>query len=371
MLNSKFFFLFFFVSLFSRCNAAYGLESQLCIVTTSSPGLLTSPDRQNFLSMGHKLALKNFSEQKKIISSAASLIREYPTDSTDTGNLTALQKAIEGGCKVFLGMYTSREALLAGPLLKKGNAFAFSAAAGADKISQFYPNVLSAVSSIDDHSSVMARTITNWKTKDVFIFQQSGDLYSKSLVEALKLKLKSPSVMVEVSDGGRIAPEMLTQLAASPSATFVLAMYPLPSVELLSVLKTQELNRSKIRVMGSPSWVFDAAAFSNRKALFSNFQEVVSTNSWDKNNASAKQFIASFEKEYSTKPQVLAAYAYDSTFLALSCIADTFRIEPQKVRACLQNSNVKGVTGTFAYQDTPFRKAQIHISKFEFEGAGP
>lgn len=86
-----------FVSLCWQFSVAQGSTSQLCIVTSSAPSLLTSPDRQSFLSLGHSLAVSQFTENEKLKSNELKNIVEYKTDSSDTGNLEALQKALADG----------------------------------------------------------------------------------------------------------------------------------------------------------------------------------------------------------------------------------------------------------------------------------
>jgi ABC-type branched-subunit amino acid transport system substrate-binding protein len=318
-------------------------RGDVCIVASALQSMHTSSFKSAYLVRAHEMAVEDEPTAPK---RKANEVRAYTADGTDVDLLATLKRAIDEGCKVVVGLYTSRECLLAGPFLVERGVIAISSGCGHDGIEKFKDNLLTVVPPLSRYADKIADTL-NAGSDAVYVLYQPTDVYSRMVKETIERHLKRPATFVELDKSGK---GDLTKLADKGARTVVFAIYPSVSVPVIEELARSGRLGAETTVIGASSWPFDLSALRKTKESFAGAKAVLIPDVFDPKPAQASPFAKAYAKRFGQRPENLALFSYDVTRFALKCRAQSGEaFDLAKFRACMHKEPYKGVSGVMKF----------------------
>lgn len=323
----------------------------LCFVANSLPAMHSSPDRGGYLFLGHELAMK---------SQPSVQIAKYESKGTDESLVSTVTKMSSDGCKVILGLFTSKEALLAGKLLKGKDVIGVSASASHVGLKELYPAVVTAVPAADAYTSKVIEHLQSRK-EQIVVVVQPDDLYSTAMTTNIYNQWKGAKPP-RIDIRGNSVIDMPSSIKRNSPLTIVFTTYPVPSVDALSRLHSLGIIGKKTTLIGSASWVFDLAAFRNSRDLLVRAEKVLVPETLDRTSEKYKEFEKKFIDKFSIKPENLAAYSYDTTLWVAKCWTRSTKTTKEFL-ACLNTEPFNGATGRILLEPgSPFPSRKVFMA---------
>lgn len=194
------------------------------------------------------------------------------------------------------------------------------------------------------------------KAKKAAILYDNTNDYSKGLTKNFTAKFKSLGGQIVIaesySSGDKDFNAQLTKIkAAAPEVLFIPDYYSTVSL-IAKQVRSQGLT---IPMLGADGWdeITNNAGDEVLGCYYSNHYSPVA------NDPEVKSFVSKYQKKYKVIPNALAALSYDATLILTDAIKKANSLEPQKIKAAMEETNRKLVTGqiTFDQKRNPVKSA--------------
>lgn len=326
----------------------------VCTMSSSYSDMFTNNNRSSLLARGIVLASQESNVKMNNI---------YYGDGSDVDFIEKINLSVKNGCKVILGIYTSRECLLAGPILKKYGAIAISPTCGHNDILKYYPFLFTAVPKIEDYGVSLSGYINNSNADEIFIFYQST-VYSRLFYNKFK-KIKNKKIrFVKLDKDGHVKDkkiDLYKVLKKDTKKLILFTTYPLSSAPILEMLKKVELGKTII--VGATSWIFDLRIIEKfKKDVFLKAKKTLVTDIIDYEKIKLSSYYKKYQKVYSSKPDLLSVYSYDISLVVFKCIKEMAAYSSTLFINCLNSIKHKGVSGEIYFsKGRPFAQRKIKL----------
>lgn len=265
---------------------------------------------------------------------------------------TQIQTAAHSSCSVILGLFTSRECLIAGDILKKNKIVGISPVCGHDDIGKFYPYLFTGSHAI----SVGAETAVNYitglqNTGKIFAIHQPANLYSDAEFTQFMQKFSKPVIEVLVDSDGKFDITKFSYSKDEP-VTLVFFTYPLPAVKILIELSNKKLINKNVHLVGASSWNDDITLFTPIKSILEGASSIVASDTVDWKQVKSSAFSKSCIKKFNRYPLNVEVLSYDITRLAVKCYREAMinnKYNLDKFQHCITHTKYQGVSGTFSF----------------------
>src|SRR5579872_1537574 len=237
-------------------------RADICVNTSSNYKMFGTVLRAGALVQGQKLAFQDNKFFNYRFFSAGSPIELE----------NQIQAMSSDSCSIILGLFTSRDCLIAGPLLVKNKIIGVSPSCSDDKEISFSPYLYTAVPQLNEFSIKIGDYLN--KRNDLgltFVIYQPTDIYSITGFNEFKKIFTKPIVEIPVTSDGQFDIKKLSYKKGK-QATIIFFTYPLPSAQILTKLFDNGLISKNVRIVGSASWVFDTSVFKPIKSIFQKAQ---------------------------------------------------------------------------------------------------
>lgn len=296
--------------------------------------------------------------------------RIYFSSDNDNAEFAAqVQSMTWEGCSVVLGLFTSKDCLIAGPILKENKTIGLSPSCAVDKIKQFMPYLYSATPDLDNFSKKVAERIDDDVQEGVvFAFYQPSDIYSTSGYKAFKKNVNKKIIEVPVNSSGEFDSKLLSVVANNKSS-MVFFTNPLPSAQILVNLDRHKLITKNVKIIGATSWVFDISVFKPVESVLLKANSVMSPTVINRDQIESSIFSQHFRKLYGREPDVVEVLSYDATRLAVQCYRHTLSAgsedKNQSFIQCLRMNKYNGVSGHSVFEEgSPFSVRKVSLVNF-------
>jgi hypothetical protein len=331
--------------------------ANICVNTSSNYKMFGSVLRAGALVSGHELAFQtdNFNDY------------QFFSANSDAELAKQIGQMVTGSCSILLGLFTSRDCLIAGPILKKNKTVGISSSCGHDDINQFSPYLYTIIPSLSEFIDVTAKYLN--KTKNlgrVIVIYQPTDVYSAAGFHEFQIKFNKKIIEVPVGSDGQL--DLSKFSIAGEQVTIVFFCYPLPSAQILVELSNHNLITKHTKIIGASSWTFDVSVFRPIKAILESSQEVLTTDIIDWNKFKKSEFLIKFYKKFHREPLNIEVLTYDVTQLAINCykqstISDNYNSD--LFHSCLVRGGHQGVSGRYSFdKQSPFAHRPIYLTNF-------
>jgi len=285
----------------------------------------------------------------------------------DTQLVDQIQNMTKGQCSVVLGLFTSQDCLVSGPILKKNKTIGLSSSCSDNHIDNFFPYIYTAVPKLSNFSKTVAKYLNKKNHDAIYAFYQPSDVYSDSGFNAFKKYVKKPVTSIPVSSSGSFDLKLLHMNTKSES-TIVFFTYPLPSAQILVNLDYKHTITNKINIIGASSWIFDVSVFRPIKSILMKAKDVLTPSLVDQQRIDSSNFSHNFIKLYKREPDVVEVLTYDMAHLAVECYRTTASNDAynnQSFLKCIRNNKYDGVSGYTQFQkNSPFSVRKIYLINF-------
>tara|TARA_Y100000590_G_scaffold373581_1_gene437454 strand:- start:1031 stop:2098 length:1068 start_codon:yes stop_codon:yes gene_type:complete len=303
--------------------------AEVCGVVSSFTSMFTAKNRVKVLSSGIYNA---FSDSNYNIKNNIFLAEN------STQNLSIkIDEAIKKGCKVFVGLYTSRECLLALKKISDKDIVIFSPTCAHQKITNFPGHIYTGVSSLEHYANATKRLggVNNKNT--LFVVNKAG-AYSLNYFENFNKNKNRNIKILEVSKDGKIlGDQKIIQKYISNSKNFVFTTYPKTSIPALRYIN--KWGDKDIKVFGTPAWIYDKSLFSTLSFIKEKKINPLVVRKPILNNRGSEDLTAGLKNIYNEGYNMtsLSVYCYSNRDINLSvvesmkkCVSDLSKFKLKK-----------------------------------------
>lgn len=346
---------FFILSLYLIFQNAFGY---VCVNATSNYKMFGSVLRENVLKNPFVMAFSDEHFKNYKIFSA----------DNDTQLVEQIQQMTSGGeCAFVLGLFTSQDCLVSGPILKKNKTIGLSSSCSNNRIDAFFPYIYTVVPKLSDFSKVVAKNIDVKNANVIYAFYQPSDVYSYSGFAAFRKYFKNPVVGVPVGSDGNFDLNLLN-VGGKNKYTIIFFTYPLPSAQILVRLDSRHFINKKVNIVGASSWIFDVSVFRPIKSILLKANSVLTPSLIDQRRIYFSNFAHRFVKLYDREPDVVEVLTYDITRIAVQCYRKTRKTAHFSNEAflhCIKQNKYDGVSGYTTFEkESPFSSKKIYLIHF-------
>jgi ABC-type branched-subunit amino acid transport system substrate-binding protein len=335
-------------------------QAYVCFNTSSFSKMFGTTLRSDYLLRPHTMA---------------QLDEKYPTipnffANSDLDLLNEFNKSITHGCKVIVGLYTSRECLLVGPVAVQKNVLVLSPTCGHNDIEKHHPHILTGVPAIRDYIHATVSRLESMPTGTVFVFYQPTDVFSEVSYSSFKKAYIGKYHTVAIDRDGKIKdPAQIGLLpinGSNPKMTALFFAYPMPSSTVLGQLDQVGFITPKLRIIGNSAWIFDIAALSTLKNLFNRTDGVYLPDVLDRSKLRQSSFYRDYRAKFNEDPVGIQYMSYDVTRLALRCLKKSKTFNLKSYRGCLNTNGYTGPSGIIRFKlNSPFADRPIFFTDFK------
>lgn len=318
--------------------------SGICINTSVNKELFGTDVGIETLTYGYKKAFRDnhFSNYR------------YFSANTNAELVTTVQHLATSTCPVVLGLMTSRECLILGPVLQKNQAIGFSPICGHDDVNKFYPYLYTATHPI----SRAAETVANYLTtipnlKKIFVIYQPTNIYSVAEFSQFRARTHLSVIEVPVGLDNQFDLKKINYLK-NEQVALVFFTYPLSSAQILLTLSKYRLISKNVTLVGASSWNDDISLLKPFTSILKQAKTVVAADIVDwrevKKSAFAKEFVERFNRE----PINIEVLNYDITRFVTQCYKKALvhkKYDRNKFQYCVTHTTYHGVSGTFSFKN--------------------
>lgn len=291
---------------------------------------------------------------------------KYFPSSGEAGFVKQIQAMVSGQCSVILGIGTSRECLIAGPLLQNNKVIGISAACAHNDISKYYPYLYTTSPSVNKEAWYIANYInTMAHVSKVFVIEQPTNVYSQAIFVQLKKQLGEKFVDVPVDSEGNFDFSKLSHNPKEPTA-IILLTYPLQSVKIIVRLSNRKIITNNVSIIGEAAWRDFLVFFQPLKSILEQAHAVVVMDivDWQRVNNSA--FMHDFVSRYKRKPLYLEILSYDAARFAIQCYKHALvddKYDLAKFTECMVHTKYNGVAGEFSFAShSSFADRSVYVT---------
>lgn len=290
--------------------------------------------------------------------------------SNDTQLVSQMENMTKGKgqCSVVLGLFTSQDCLVSGPILQKNKIIGLSSSCSDNRIANFFPYVYTAVPKLSNFSKTVAWSLNHDQNSGkIYTFYQPSDVYSDAGFNGFKQYIKKPIIPISVTSSGDFN-KQLFKSADKQHATIIFFTYPLPSAQILVNLDDDHLVTKNVKVIGASSWIFDVSVFKPIKSILSKAGSVLTPSLANQQKIKDSSFAHQFNRLYHRQPDIVEVLTYDMSRLAVQCYRQSFhsgQYRRQSFLQCIRTNHYQGVSGRANFKtDSPFSMRQIYLINF-------
>lgn len=346
------------VLLFSLLFVAQSIFANICVNTTSNYKMFGSVLKADVLKNPFIMAFRHehFKNYQIFFASNNTLLTDQ------------IQSMTKNNCSVILGLFTSQDCLVSGPILKKNKVIALSSSCSENHIANFLPYVYTAVPRLSEFSQAMADYVNrNNDIGTIYVFYQPSDVYSSSGFKAFQQYVSKPIKVIAVDLSGNYNLKAVRS-CKDQVATFIFFTYPLPSVQILVSLDAEHIITNKINVMGASAWIFDVSVFKPIKSILQKAKSVLTPSLADQKRINSSVFAQEFIQKYSREPDIVEVLTYDVSRLAVQCYKHVLAhggYTNNLFLSCLRHNRFKGLSGYYTFREnSPFVSKNIYLINF-------
>lgn len=335
---------------------SHTIMANICVNTSSNYKMFGSVLRSGALVRGHELAFQDNSFSDYQLFSAES----------DAELVKQIQNISTGSCSIVLGLFTSRECLIAGPIFKKNKLIGISSSCSSDNIKQFTPYLFTIIPPLSKFSYEIANYLN--KRKDlgkVILIYQPTDVYSQLSYNYFKEKFNNSSLDVQVDSDGQFNLNTF-DFTSNEKLTIIFFTYPLPSAKILMELNKSKIIKDNTIIVGASSWTFDISVFKPIKEILNKSSEVIAADVIDWNKIKKSEFIKRFTSKYNREPLNIEILTYDVTKLSIECYKKSLSKNQYSIarfKHCMTETNHHGVSGNFNFsKNSSFAERPLYIT---------
>jgi ABC-type branched-subunit amino acid transport system substrate-binding protein len=305
-----------------------------------------TPLRSEFLIRSHVMAQAD-EKFTKILNFSA---------NSDIDLLSEFNKSITMGCKVIVGLYTSRECLLVGPTAVQNDVLVVSPTCGHNDIEKFHPHVLTGVPAIRDYMrAIVEKMPAESLSSEVIVFYQPTDVLSDISYRSFKNQFTGKYETLTIDRDGKISAASRALLVAKYKSTgskktVLFLAYPLPSSIVVGQLDQIGFINSNVSIFGSSSWIFDVSALAPMKDIFYRAKGVYLPDVLNRSRAKLSSFYRRYKAKYGVDPVGIQYMSYDVTRLALRCFKRLKKFDRNLYRDCLSSTAFVGTSGKISFE---------------------
>lgn len=289
----------------------------------------------------------------------------YANDDTELVN--QISTMTTGQCSIVLGLFTSQDCLVSGPILMKNKTIGLSSSCSDNRIAQYYPYIYTAVPKLSDFSEKIAEYTDKQNSNIIYAFYQPADIYSDTGFKAFKQYSHKTVIGIPVSSSGNFNSNLL-KTSKQKNLTLIFFTYPLPSAQILVSLDSMQLINNKVEIVGASSWIFDVSVFKPIKSILYKANSVMTPSLVDQKKVNDSKFAHNFEKLYKRSPDIVEVLTYDMTRLGVECYRKATKnnkYNTQLFSSCLKTNKYQGVSGKVKFDDNlPFSDRSIYLNNF-------
>lgn len=251
---------------------------------------------------------------------------------------------IQGGFPLIIGGVTSNIALAVAPVCEQKKVILLSPTASSPKLSGSGQYIFRNYPSDNLEGRVMAEyAVRRMKVRSASIFYVDNE-YGNGLKEVFEERFTALGGTVPMEHG---YPQASTDFAAAvkqvqvnPSDGLYLIGYYQEIAAILQEIQKQKVNVKIFSVEGvAQPMILEIASDVAEGIVYP--QPPYNPES---NDPEVKKFVESYKKEYPTKPDIDAAFAYDALRIVARAIGNSTTY-PQDLRSRIADTNFRGITG--------------------------
>lgn len=263
-----------------------------------------------------------------------------------------IQVMAHSSCSVILGLFTSRECLIAGDILRKNKIVGISPICGHDDVGRFYPYIFTGTHPISVAADITVDYINNMQNSGkIFAIHQPTNVYSEAEFSQFMKRFSKPITVIPVDSGGKFDIDKFLY-KKDEAVTLVFFTYPLPSVKILIELSNKNLIAKNVRIVGASSWNDDVFLFKPIKPILESAASVVAADTVDWKKIKQSNFSKVFIKNFNREPLNIEVLNYDVTRFAIKCYRESSinnKNDVDKFINCITHTKYQGVSGTFSF----------------------
>ncbi len=340
-------FFIFYLDPFHLVLAIEPYTLKVCHVSSAVGAILPRANDITLINSGFILGVQDFNSTNKHKIKWVTL----NSDHKKIDILQAIYQAGQIGCRIVVGIVSTRDALLAAPLLKKLKILGISSTATADEMRQSYPHLISlAPSQRSQVQFIQSYLLKINRTTDLFLIEKKDDFFSILLTEKF-LEIDSHFKVFKLESGNLLKSPDIDQIRNSQAPTLIYSTYPihsLPSLIQIAEIK-HELSIPPL-ILGTSPWL-ETQAFKSHSDLFRILTQVFVFPSWDFEPHLEKMrqiFFSHYLRQFGTRPDHDSVHDYDTLSMIGQCMT---QVSSQEVVHCLtQERNFVGILGRYQYK---------------------
>ena len=324
------------------------LHPKICVYSSAYYKISGSALRSQTLQRSHDMAFEDESfRQFKMLSA-----------KDEVELVSELETAAAQGCRVIVGLHTSRECLIGGPTAKKHGMTIVSPTCAHDEVSKFSPHIFVGAGSIQDFSMAVAnqveRMVSNRISENVLVISQAGDVFSKKSLETLQSKI-SPSIPLKIfvaNRAGELPAKQLKEIRdLKGSRAFVFVTYPLIAASVLGQLEANGEKFERDSLVGSSSWTFDLSLLKIRASAIASFKNAWMPEPFRAEDFEKSEFSRKYKQKFGETPLGFHVISYDLTRMAIQCFrkSELIRDFDREFQKCMTAGAHAGVAGALRF----------------------
>ncbi|MCA0402711.1 MAG: ABC transporter substrate-binding protein [Proteobacteria bacterium] len=332
--------------------------SQICINNSSNYKMFGSVLRAGALARGHELAFQksNFSKHQQFSS------------ETDVELAKQIENMSSGSCSIILGFFTSRECLIAGPILKKNKLIGVSSSCGHNNIRKFSPFLYTIIPPINVFSDKISTYLNeNNNLEKIFVIYQPTDVYSETASSSFRKKIKKPIITIPIASDGSFDIKKFPN-NINENFTIVFFTYPLPSAKILMQLSEHKIISKRTTILGASCWTFDVTVFRPLRSILEKANSVLAIDVLDWKKVKKTIFVKNFFEKFNREPLTIEILTYDVTKLAINCYEKSLiydKYDIKEFQNCMTATKHNGVSGIFSFRkNSSFATRELYLTNF-------
>lgn len=338
-------------------------DFKICHVSSDVKTVLPKAKDFDKLYGGFYAGIERFSQSHDPKTSI--LFHQFNPKQDATGVVAGVNWAIHNKCDVVVGLITSKDALIAGPLLKENKLIGFSSTATNSRISQYYPYLMSASTSSSSYTKSVVQWIKKMNLKKVAVISKPSSVYSRFFSDEIKRKLPFAQIFNLRKDND-LSKKDLKVLRSLRADIVFFTVYPIESLPILSTLINSLQYDFSPYILGTQAWM-ETHIFSSNRTLFSNYKKIYVLNPWDFNspNQILLQAKRIYRSLYNDSIDHDSVYDFDVTSMILKCAFEkkTRTLSKPRMSHCLSKKfSFVGATGIYHFNGKdshPTRKEHL------------
>ncbi len=290
---------------------------------------------------------------------SSTIISDNAWDGSPLGASKSARRLIERGVIAVAGFPISQDALLASQEILKTKVMGIFAAARHSDLSNFGPQIVSTVPSMQSDIASMLEFIKNKKKNfSLLIVTNPYNVFCKNQEDLIIDTIKNnphfaqiPVTSVSLSKDFKLNDEDLKKIKSGKWNYLWMTPYPDMSISVLRQFEEQGID---LPILANASWTTDDFELI-RRLLIKRRSPVFSTSLWIHGSKEGKVFEREFKKRFGREPSTEAAYGFDLG----NIVGQTLRSAKQPVNSahfmdafykigCFQ----KNTTGTICFRSS-------------------